>query len=98
MSNQGGTLPRWRGDGKELFYLTASSKMMAAGIRTTATSVETDTPRELFTTLVTTATGFFTSPYDVTADGQRFLLEELSTTGRPEALTVVTNWQAGLKK
>jgi hypothetical protein len=76
--------------------LTVPNRMMATGIRMTATSVETDTPRELFPISV----GNFTaSPYDVTPDGQRFLVEELSATPlRGEApLTVVTNWQARLK-
>jgi hypothetical protein len=101
VSTQGGTRPRWRGDGKELFYLadsnrfSQSTRMMAAGIRTTATGVETDKPRELFPIFV----GFGGSPYDVTSDGQRFLVEELSTATGPNQtpLTVVTNWQAGLK-
>jgi serine/threonine protein kinase/Tol biopolymer transport system component len=95
VSNQGGTRPRWRSDGKELFYLFQSVRMMAAGIRMTATSVEIDTPRELFP--ISVPPRF--SPYDVTLDGQRFLVEELSATPlRGEApLTVVTNWQAGLK-
>jgi serine/threonine protein kinase/Tol biopolymer transport system component len=95
VSNQGGNKPRWRSDGKELFYLFQSVRMMAAGIRMTATGVETDTPRELFP--ISVPPRF--SPYDVTLDGQRFLVEELSATPlRGEApLTVVTNWQAGLK-
>src|SRR5260370_36422570 len=45
VSNQGGTAPRWRGDGKELFYLGRNSKRMAAGLRTTATRLETAAPR-----------------------------------------------------
>jgi Tol biopolymer transport system component len=107
VSNQGGTRPRWRGDGKELFYLALalnpgdsvshlgqSTRMMAAGIRITATGVETDTPRELFTIFVDAG---MASPYDVTPDGQRFLVEEILFTDRPAPLTVVTNWQAGLK-
>jgi serine/threonine protein kinase/Tol biopolymer transport system component len=94
VSNQAGNRPRWRSDGKELFYLAQSNRMMAAGIRMTATSVETDTARELFPISVDAGTN---SPYDVTPDGQRFLVEELSATARPAPLTVVTNWQAGLK-
>jgi Tol biopolymer transport system component len=93
VSNQGGFRPKWRSDGKELFYLTVPNRMMATGIRMTATSVETD-PRELFPISVV---NFIASPYDVTPDGQRFLVEELSFTERPAPLTVVTNWQAGLK-
>jgi serine/threonine protein kinase len=93
ISNRGGAIPRWRADGKELFYVSPDFKMMAVTIRVSAASVEADTPRELFAALV----AGLTSPYDVAADGQRFLLSE-----RPEAqsgapLTVVVNWQAGLK-
>ena len=94
VSTQGGNRPRWRGDGKELFYLAQPNRVMAAGIRMTATGVETDTPRELFTISVDP---FIASPYDVTPDGQRFLVEELSGTQRAAPLTVVTNWQARLK-
>jgi Tol biopolymer transport system component len=95
VSNQGGGRPRWRGDGKELFYVVESNqsnRMMAVGIRMTATSVETDLPRELFPPSVEVGN------YDVTPDGQRFLVEELLTTAAgPWPLTVVTNWQARLK-
>ena len=99
VSTQGGTRPRWRGDGKELFYLAQldsgrSARMMAAGIRMTATGVETDTPRELFTLFASPGVA---SPYDVTPDGQRFLAEELSAGTRLASLTVVINWQARLK-
>jgi Tol biopolymer transport system component len=93
ISNRGGGIPRWRADGKELFYVSSDLKMMAVTIRASAAGVEADTPRELFAALL----AGLTSPYDVAADGQRFLLSE-----RPEAqggapLTVVLNWQAALK-
>jgi dipeptidyl aminopeptidase/acylaminoacyl peptidase len=101
VSNQGGNHAKWRGDGKELFYLARPNRMTAAGIRTTATSVETDTPRELFSISVEAGTinPYTINRYDVTPDGQRFLVEELSATAGPgqTPLTVVTNWQAGLK-
>jgi Tol biopolymer transport system component/predicted Ser/Thr protein kinase len=97
VSNQGGTFARWRGDGKELFYISSNNKMMAAGVQTSATSVETDTPRELFPVSTPGPLGY---PYDVTADGQRFLVLEAvgATQGTAAPLTVVTNWQAGLQK
>ncbi|HEV2198667.1 MAG TPA: protein kinase [Bryobacteraceae bacterium] len=95
VSNQGGMWPRWRSDGKELFYLNLRpTRMMAAGIRMTATGVETDTPHELFRISVNAG---ITSPYDVTPDGQRFLVEEVSVAEHAAPLTVVTNWRAGLK-
>jgi hypothetical protein len=69
--------------------------MMAVRVRASAASVEADTPRELFAAPVTGGI----SPYDVAADGQRFLLlEPPEAQGGGAPLTVVLNWQAGLKK
>lgn len=93
ISNRGGAIPRWRADGKELFYVSADLKMMSVTIRASAASAEADTPRELFAALVAP----LTSSYDVTADGQRFLLLELPGAQSGAPLTIVVNWQAGLK-
>jgi serine/threonine protein kinase len=93
ISNRGGTNPRWRGDGKELFFVSPDSKMMAATIRTSDTSVQPNTPRELFPTSIL---GGVENPYDVSADGQRLLLSLPSEDIPP--LTVVMNWDAALKK
>jgi len=72
-------------------------KFMAAAIRVTGASFESDKPRELFTVSPVPSNPY--SPYDVTADGQRFLVLQPSTAAQgPAPLTVVTNWQAGLKK
>ena len=50
VSNQGGSRPKWRADGKELFYLGPNgSNVLAAGIRVAGASLQSDTPRELFT-------------------------------------------------
>jgi Tol biopolymer transport system component len=95
VSSQGGVVPAWRGDGNELFFLSSDNKMMAAGIRATAAGVEIDTSRELF---AASATRFVNSSYDVTADGQRFLVEENAGAANAAPLTVVVHWQAGLKK
>ncbi len=95
ISTQGGRHPRWRADGKEIFYVSVDNKMMAEGIRTAATTVETGKPVELFPFV---ANSNILSPYDVTADGRRFLAEEQSTGTRVSPLTVIANWQAGLKK
>ena len=94
ISNQGGNSARWRGDGKELFYLSPDGKMMAVGVRTSAASVEVDPPRELFNASLT---GLYFS-YDITSDGRRFLLvEPPEAQGGIAPLTVTVNWQAGLK-
>jgi hypothetical protein len=69
------------------------------GIRTSATGVESDTPRLLFTTPALAPSGSVPSPYDVTADGQRFLmLLPPGGRGGVAPLTVVVNWQAELKQ
>ena len=93
ISNRGGFIPRWRADGKELFYVSQDFKMIAVTIRASAASVEADAPRELFPYPV----AGFNSPYDVAADSQRFLLTERSDAQGSASLTVVVNWQAGLK-
>jgi Tol biopolymer transport system component len=97
VSNQGGGRPKWRGDGKELFYSgLGDTSITAVAIRLSATSVESDTPRQLFTMSQMPAVP---SPFDVTSDGQRLLM--LQPAGGPRGvtpLTVVVNWQAGLKQ
>ena len=92
VSSEGGTRPMWRRDGKELFYIGTDNKMMAVEVRG-GSGFEHSVPKALFD--VKTAR---TAHYDVTRDGQRFLM---LSPGEPEAhapMTVVVNWQAGLKK
>jgi eukaryotic-like serine/threonine-protein kinase len=94
ISREGGNQPRWRRDGKELFYLAPDRKLMAVTVKTGAT-FEADAPRTLFQTeLDVTA---LRQSYAVSADGQRFLLNTSAEAGSPP-LTVVLNWPALLKK
>ncbi|HKE20778.1 MAG TPA: protein kinase, partial [Bryobacteraceae bacterium] len=101
VSTNGGTQPRWRRDGKELFYISADSKMMAAGVTTTPEFKKLDDPKALFTVPVLgggSATNVFR--YDVSRDGQRFLIDASATetaATRPP-VTIVLNWQALLKR
>src|SRR5262249_47192044 len=96
ISNRGGGNPRWRADGKELFYMSLDSKMMAATIRTTDVGVRGDTPHELFATL---ALPSVQHSYDVSADGQRFLISpQVEGRNIVPPLTVIVNWDTGLKK
>jgi serine/threonine protein kinase/Tol biopolymer transport system component len=102
ISNQGGTNPRWRADGRELFYLSPVYEMMAVTVRASGISVQAETPGKLFRAPIfrsQSAAQSQTAPYDVAADGQRFLLVEPEDgqTGVPP-LTVFVNWDAGLKK
>jgi len=91
VSTNGGRSPRWRRDGKELFYLSPERKMMAVDVKSTATTFETTRPLELFQTRV--AAPFGIPSYDVTDDGQRFLINTgLDEAEGPPRITVVMNW------
>lgn len=89
--------PRWRADGKELYFL-AGDTLMAASLRITATSVVSDTPRALFEAPVFAQGGpAGRRRYDVTDGGSQFLF--IVPAERSEAaLTVVTNWPATLAR
>jgi Tol biopolymer transport system component len=93
VSTAGGTQPRWRRDGKELFYLAPDRKLMAVIVKAGAT-FEVDSPRPLFQTSL--EVNSFRQSYAVSADGNRFLLNTpVETVAQP--LTVVLNWPALLK-
>jgi eukaryotic-like serine/threonine-protein kinase len=95
VSTAGGFIPRWRGDGKELFFLASEREMLAVDVRGNGTSVELGTPHKLFlANTVASSEG----PYAVSADGQRFLINGTTAETGSEPLTLVTNWPADLKK
>ena len=97
VSTQGGTSPRWRGDGKELFFSEPPSSMMAVNVDEKAEEIALGSPRALFH--LANNTGIFRVPrFDVTADGRRFLITETNSPAGTVPLTLVTNWDAELKK
>jgi len=97
VSNNGGGLPHWRQDGKELFYRALDGRLMAASVRPVAQGLEFGTPAALFA--IAPPTGIFAYPYDVSPDGQRILaLAPAAGEAGASLLTVLINWQAGLKK
>ncbi len=92
VSPGGGYSPRWRRDGRELFYFSSDNKLMAAEVRTSATIIEIGAVKTLFETR---SYGVF-ARFDATADGQRFLVPYEA--GQPgTAITLVVNWTADLK-
>jgi len=102
VSKAGGNQPRWRRDSKELFYISADSKLMSVEVSAASGAFQHGTPRALFAAPISGGgnTGTVTR-YDVTADGQKFLINSLptETASAPQSpITVVLNWQAGLKK
>ncbi len=99
ISTTGGEAPRWRPDGKELFYLTLDGKLMAVKVTASGGSppvFQAGAPEMLFQTRVTAMFAGFR--YDVAPDGKRFLI--VSTRGEAllAPLTVVVNWLGEVKK
>ncbi|MBI1955862.1 MAG: PD40 domain-containing protein, partial [Acidobacteria bacterium] len=100
VSANGGAQPRWRRDGKELFYIALDGKLMAVPIKGEE-SLEIGTPQALFETR--TAGGASALPtslaqYDVSSDGQRFLMNVGPEAASTIPITVVLNWLAGVKR
>ena len=94
VSSGGGDFPRWRRDGKELFYFSLDNKMMAVEIKASGSSFVIGAVRQLFETRAYRSQ---VGAYDVTADGQRFILAY--EPGQPnEAITLVENWDAEPKR
>jgi len=98
VSNNQGTQPRWRGDSRELFFMSETTqRMWVAGIRASAGRVEIETPQPLFPVLGFPGPSYV---YDVTPDGQRFVVVSPPGAGAQgtSAINIISDWQAELKK
>src|SRR5262249_16298328 len=91
ISTSGGHCSRWRKDGKEIFYFSPDNKMMGVGVELRDNSIELQTAQPLFTAILAE----FFSPYDVTPDGKKFVINTPNLQNVP--LTLVVNWTAGLR-
>jgi Tol biopolymer transport system component/predicted Ser/Thr protein kinase len=87
ISQGGGSVPVWRRDGKELFY--GKGDAFFAVPVTATTTIESGTPVLLFSAPVKNLPPPF---FDVTPDGQRFLINTLPEKSRDEPITLVRNW------
>jgi serine/threonine protein kinase len=85
---------RWNRDGKELFYFSLDQKLMAADIEANGSTFDVGAVRPLFEVKAKGSVYF----YHVTADGQRFLMGIQVVSQSVPPLTLVTNWNAELKK
>lgn len=97
VSRGGGVMPRWRRDGKELFYISPDWKMMAVPVSTSPV-FQSGTPRALFNTEMVD-TGIRTGPmsWDISPDGNRVLIISENS---PDtiSLNVILNWRPGQQK
>jgi dipeptidyl aminopeptidase/acylaminoacyl peptidase len=92
ISTSGGQSPIWRG--KEIFYLAPDNRLMAAEVNGKGATLEVGAVRPLFE-VRPTGLGYF---YDVTSDGQRFLVITAVEQKASAPITLVLNWAADLKR
>ena len=94
VSTTGGVFPRWRGDGRELYYTSLDNQVMAVDVEAQGETLEVGIPHRLFQAAFKSflAERHF---FDVTADGQRFLVSALVEDSTP--ITWVLNWPADLE-
>ena len=92
--------PRWRGDGKELFFLTRDEKLVAVPVRWGDTGdFEVGVAQVLFETRLDIAGSTdYARHYDVAADGQRFLLATQVGDSGTTPFAVITNWPSLLQR
>jgi serine/threonine protein kinase/WD40 repeat protein len=102
VSVEGGSAPRWRRDGKELFYISTDSKLVAVEVSTDPVFTKKGVPKALFSVPIYGGGGTTNViRYDVSPDGQKFLINaERSPANSADVnpITVILNWPALLKR
>jgi Tol biopolymer transport system component len=94
ISAAGGGQPVWNRNGKEILYVSADNKLMAVDVKADS-GFEASTPRALFDVHFKSATGW---RYDISPDGQRFLVNTVVGEVKANPITLVLNWAAEIKK
>jgi serine/threonine protein kinase/Tol biopolymer transport system component len=98
VSQGGGTEPRWRGDGKEIFYIGAGSTLTAVPVSSAGTFASGN-PTPLFHTQLRAAVSSTDQfSYDVTKDGQRFLVNRYAKPAQVAPLHIILNATAPATK
>jgi Tol biopolymer transport system component/DNA-binding winged helix-turn-helix (wHTH) protein len=95
VSTRGGTTPRWRRDGKELFYAASDGKLMAVDVQADAQSFKPGLPHALFDAQLDARLGT-AAFYAVTKDGQRFLVPV--PIGESPPIHLIVNWKTAVKR
>ena len=100
ISTTGGTRPAWARSGRELFYLDASNTLTAVPVQTSGSTFSAGKPAKVFDAKYSTPLP--PRSYDVSADGERFLMLKDSAAGDPNAtpasMVVVEHWFEELKQ
>jgi eukaryotic-like serine/threonine-protein kinase len=97
ISSRSGRSPRWRRDGRELYYIDGTYALIAVPVRL-GDSFEAGSERKLFEAPEEGPLPSVNYPYEVAADGQRFLLAEPVGRVAPPGIRVVQNWIAEFKQ
>jgi len=92
VSSGGGGWPRWRGDGREIIYEDPSGDLVGIGVEPRGEGLAFSEPERLFQHKVSDG-----KSWDVTHDGQRFLLVEPEENQDPQPITVVVNWPQAIE-
>jgi Tol biopolymer transport system component len=96
ISKNGGTQPRWRHDGTEIFYVAPDNTLMSVPIKvSTGQSLDAGTPAPLFRSRLS-INSYAVTPkqqYAVSRDGQRFLMVISLEDATPSPITVLLNWK-----
>jgi Tol biopolymer transport system component len=95
ISSSGGALARWRADGRELFYVTASGRMMAVTVHAQGGEFAFDQPTCLFQSRPIPGEWKY-NLYDVSPDGQTFIMS-VPAQSNALPLTVDTDWMTRLR-
>jgi len=96
VSTSGGRWPRWASDGRELFYISPENQLMTVAITGTPDRLDIGVPRPLFAIRPRPAVRLDAYPYDVSPDGQRFVVNSLMEDTTATAITLTLNWADGL--
>ena len=96
ISTAGGRSPRWRSDGKELFYLAADGNLMAVPILADGATFRAGVAKALFPT-GRSSVGGRASDFNVSPNGERFLLTIAGDENQTASIVVVTDWPSALK-
>jgi len=97
VSTGGGSQPRWRRDGKELFFVS-ENRMLTSVPVTGAATFQTGAPKPLFDFCATVQMVREAHQYDITGDGQRFLLICSVEAVQSEPINLVLNWRPEQKR
>ncbi len=96
ISTNGGSTPRWRNDGKELFYLASDDKVMSVPVDTTGV-FRAGAPKALFQARTHGQSSPFIVKMEASGDGQRFLVNRASAVDTTP-ITVLVNWLSALPR